>query len=99
MVAAAWRRLSQAARWNGHAPQTTTGAASVSDSHCQASNCSAGIIASRTTGTVRAIEIDQPRAQRRGLVDLDVSRVAVGRRACSAAREAERCSRHLRPGR
>ena len=35
MVALAWRKLSQAARWNGHAPQTTTGAASVSDNHCQ----------------------------------------------------------------
>ena len=35
MVAAPWRRLAQAARWNGHAPHTTTGAASVSDSHCQ----------------------------------------------------------------
>ena len=35
MVAAPWRRLVHAARWNGHAPHTTTGAASVSDSHCQ----------------------------------------------------------------
>ena len=35
MVAAPWRRLAQAARWNGHAPHTTTGAARVSDSHCQ----------------------------------------------------------------
>ena len=35
MVAAPCRRLAQAARWNGQAPQTTTGAARVSDSHCQ----------------------------------------------------------------
>ena len=35
MVAVPCRRLVQAARWNGHAPQTTTGAARVSDSHCQ----------------------------------------------------------------
>ena len=35
MVAAPWRRLVQAARWNGHAPQVTTGAASVSEIHCQ----------------------------------------------------------------
>ena len=40
-------------------PTTTTGAARVSDSHCQASNCSAGIIARRTTGTV---ERDRDRA-------------------------------------
>ena len=35
MVAAPWRRLVHAARWNGHAPHTTTGAARVSESHCQ----------------------------------------------------------------
>ena len=35
IVAVACRRLSQAARWNGHAPHVTTGAASVSESHCQ----------------------------------------------------------------
>ncbi len=35
MVAAPWRRLAQAARWNGQAPQTSTGAASVSEIHCQ----------------------------------------------------------------
>ena len=35
MVAAPCRRLTQAARWNGQPPQTTTGAASVSDAHCQ----------------------------------------------------------------
>src|SRR4051794_29347666 len=46
------RRFVHAARWNGQAPHTTTGAASVSDSHCQYSNCSAGTIAIATTGTV-----------------------------------------------
>ena len=35
MVAAPWRRLTAAARWKGQPPQTTTGAASVNDSHCQ----------------------------------------------------------------
>ena len=35
MVVAPWRRLVHAARWNGHAPHTTTGAARVSESHCQ----------------------------------------------------------------
>ena len=35
IVAAPCRRFSQAARWNGHAPQTTTGVARASDTHCQ----------------------------------------------------------------
>ncbi len=35
IVAAPWRRLIQAARWNGQAPQRMTGAASVSEAHCQ----------------------------------------------------------------
>ena len=56
MVAVPCRRLAQAARWNGHAAHTTTGAASVSDAHCQYVNCSAGIIAIATTGTVRTAE-------------------------------------------
>ena len=54
MVAAPWRRLIAAARWNGHAPHTTTGAASVSDSHCQYVNCSAGTMASTIVGIARA---------------------------------------------
>ena len=53
IVDVAWRRFTHAARWNGQAPHVTTGAASVSDSHCQYSNCSAGIIAIATTGTDR----------------------------------------------
>ena len=35
IVDAPWRRFVHAALWNGHARHTTTGAASVSDSHCQ----------------------------------------------------------------
>ena len=50
------RRLVHAARWNGHAPHTTTGAASVSDSHCQFVNCRAGTIAIAMTGTVSTAE-------------------------------------------
>jgi hypothetical protein len=34
----------------------TTGAARVSDSHCQPSNCNAGIIAIAITGTARTVE-------------------------------------------
>ncbi len=35
IVAAPCRRLVQAARWKGSAPQTTTGAARVREAHCQ----------------------------------------------------------------
>jgi len=50
IVAAPCRRLVQAARWNGNAPQTTTGDARVRESHCQLSNCHAGTIDSSSTG-------------------------------------------------
>ena len=56
MVAAPCRAFVQAARWKGSPPQTTTGAARVSESHCQLSNWSAGTIARRITGTARAAE-------------------------------------------
>src|SRR5699024_1061991 len=56
IVAAPWRRFVQAALWNGHAPQTITGAASVRDSHCQYVNCRAGIIDIAMTGTVSTTE-------------------------------------------
>src|SRR5690606_13035730 len=46
-----------AALWNGQAPQTTTGAARVSESHCQFVNCSAGTIAIAITGTVSTAEM------------------------------------------
>ena len=56
IVAAPCRRFVHAARWNGHAPQTMTGAASVSDAHCQYVNWSAGIIAIAMTGIVSTAE-------------------------------------------
>ena len=59
IVAAPCRRFVHAARWNGHAPQTTTGAAKVSDSHCQFGNCSAGTIAIAITGTDSARQISR----------------------------------------
>src|SRR5258705_7446609 len=57
IVAAPWRALAQAARWNGNAPQTTTGEANVRASHCQLVNCSGGIIDRAMTGTVSTSEI------------------------------------------
>ena len=56
IVAAPCLRLAHAALWNGHAPHTMTGAASVRDSHCQYVNWRAGIIAIAMTGTVRTTE-------------------------------------------
>ena len=53
IVAAPWRRLAHAARWKGSAPQTTTGEARVSESHCQLSNCSAGTMDISRTGRAR----------------------------------------------
>ena len=85
MVAVAWRRLSQAARWNGHAPQVTTGAARVRDSHCQASNCSAGTIARRTTGTVSTRRDEEPGAQGGGLVGVRPRAAGATRRVARAA--------------
>ena len=54
MVVAPWRRLRQAALWKGKPAQSTTGVASTRESHCQPSNCSAGTIASASTGAERA---------------------------------------------
>src|SRR3954471_3436430 len=56
MVEVPCLRLTQAARWKGQAPQTTTGAARVRESHCQYVNCQAGTIARAMTGTVRTAE-------------------------------------------
>lgn len=56
MVAAPCRRLVQAALCSGPPPQTTTGAASVSESHCQLSNWNEGTIASSTTGAASSTE-------------------------------------------
>src|SRR5918997_801699 len=57
IVAAPCLRLAQAALWNGQAPQSTTGVARLSDSHCQLSNCSAGTIAMNSTGIDGADEL------------------------------------------
>ena len=54
MVAAPCRALTAAARWNGQAPQVTTGVASASDTHCHAGKWAAGTIASTITGTASA---------------------------------------------
>ena len=54
IVAAPWRRFSQAAWWNGQPAQSTTGVASCSASHCQFSNCSGSIIEISRTGSERA---------------------------------------------
>ena len=35
IVAVPCRRFDHAARWNGHAPHSTTGAANANDNHCQ----------------------------------------------------------------
>ncbi len=56
IVAVACLRFSQAALWNGQAPQSTTGVASWSESHCQLSNCSGSIIASSSTGSESSAE-------------------------------------------
>jgi len=65
------RRFVQAALWKGRPPQTTTGAASVSDSHCQLSNWRDGIIDRRITGTARVS--DTSRRCRRPLSSGSVS--------------------------
>jgi hypothetical protein len=52
MVAVPCLRFAQAALCNGHAPHSTTGVARLSASHCQLSNCSAGIMEVSRTGTV-----------------------------------------------
>src|ERR1700682_785260 len=61
IVAAPCRRFDHAARWNGHAPQATTGTVRANESQCQYANCSAGTIAIATTGTVSANEINNRR--------------------------------------
>ena len=57
MVAAPCRALVNAARWNGQAAYVTTGAASVRESHCQYSICSAGIMAIAITGRARTTAV------------------------------------------
>ena len=71
IVAAPCLRFAHAARWNGQAPQSTTGVARLSDSHCQLSNCSAGIIDISSTGSDSTAEtISRRSAARVGLVRL-----------------------------
>ena len=70
IVAAPCLRFAHAALWNGHAAHSTTGVTRFSDSHCQLSNCSAGIIASSSAGTDSSAARIEPAAQRRGLVVL-----------------------------
>src|ERR1035437_680141 len=57
IVAAPWRALVNAARWNGNAPHTTTGEARVRASHCQLSNCNGAIIDINHTGRLRTAQI------------------------------------------
>src|SRR3954453_21556973 len=54
IVAAPCLRFAHAALWNGHAAHRTTGVTAVSDSHCQLSNWSDGIIESRNAGSATA---------------------------------------------
>jgi hypothetical protein len=61
IVAAPCLRFAQVAWWNGHAPHSTTGVTRFSESHCQLSNCRAGIIAISRTGTDSAAEISARR--------------------------------------
>ena len=61
IVAAPWRAFTNAARWNGHAPHTATGAVRVKASHCQYVNCSSGIIDISATGTANAVLISSRR--------------------------------------
>ncbi len=63
MVDEPCRPARHAARWNGQAPHVTTGSASTATTHCQPSNCSAGIIDSATTGTARTAETRSRRSR------------------------------------
>jgi len=82
IVALPCLRFANAARWNGHAPQTTTGTASTNDSHCQFVNCSAGTIAIAITGSVSTAEINNRcRSDAVGSSSATASVGASGRRA------------------
>jgi len=82
IVALPCLKFAHAARWNSHAPQTTTGAASANDSHCQFVNCSAGTIAMAITGTVSTAEISSRcRSDAIGSCSAAVSTGSSGRRA------------------
>ena len=89
MVAAPWRALTIAARWNGHAPHSTTGEASASEAHCQSRNCSAGIIASTTTGIASASETS---SRRRSVSAFPVPSSSLATRTDSCPRGAGRAA-------
>src|SRR3954463_1383752 len=92
MVAAPWRALAHAARWKGAPPHTTTGAARVSDSHCQYWNCSAGIIAIATTGTASAVETSsRVRSERTPSSTGSASTLARGRLGVRGCRRLGQC--------
>ena len=50
MVVAPCLRFTQAARWKPNPHQNTTGRVSARQTHCQAGNCSAGVMDSTMTG-------------------------------------------------
>ena len=57
IVAVRWRSPRQASRWNGHAPQSTTGVARKSATSSQPANCSGPIMERARTGTASTVEI------------------------------------------
>jgi hypothetical protein len=61
IVAVPCFRFAQVARWKGQAPQSTTGVARLSASHCQLSNWSDGIIEISRTGSDSTAEITSRR--------------------------------------
>src|SRR4051794_27062926 len=78
MVAVPCLRLAQAARWNGHAAQSTTGVASCRLSHCQLSNCSGLIIDIASSGMDSAADTTSRRLS-----------AAVGSSACAGCSSEE----------
>ena len=100
MVAAPWRALTSAARWNGQAPHTATGEASASDTHCHFRNCSAGTMASTTTGIAKRQRHQQPLPQRIRLAGAGARRrPRSGRWRPAGERAAPRRTRPARPPR
>lgn len=63
IVAMPWRRLVHAASWNGDQSPTTTGAARVSESHCQLVNSSTGAMAMAIGGTLSTSATIEPLPQ------------------------------------
>ena len=89
IVAAPWRRFVHAARWNGHAPQITTGVASASDEPLPVRRTAApGPSPAAATGTREHGGDDQPPAQRApsGRRSVGAAAVGAGRRGAVAGR-------------